>query len=125
MHWFRTNVRLVARLALFALAIQIALSFGHVHALGLASANAVPAIAQESGAAVPSAPAPVHKPDGSVGLDCAICALIQLSAISAPSAAPALPLPANVGPSGLHAAPALASAVPPHFLFQARAPPSS
>ena len=126
MHWLRTNIRLGARLALFALAMQIVLSFGHVHyyALGLASANAAPATSQEPGAALPSAPAPIHKSDGSVGLDCAICALIQLWAVSAPGAAPALPLLTKVGASGLHAALASASAASPHFLFQARAPPS-
>jgi hypothetical protein len=114
-------------LALFALAMQIVLSFGHVHyyALGLASADAAPATAQESGAALPSAPAPIHKSDGSVGLDCAICALIQLWAISAPGAAPALPLPVKVGANGLHVSLASASAASPHFLFQARAPPSN
>jgi len=114
-------------LAQFALAMQIVLSFGHVHyyAVGLASAKAASATAQDSGAALPSAPAPIHKSDGSVGLDCAICALIQLSAISAPGAAPVLPLPTNVGPRGLLAALASASAASPHFLFQARAPPSN
>jgi hypothetical protein len=114
-------------LALFALAMQIVLSFGHIHyyALGLAAAEAAPATAQEAGPAQPSAPAPIHKSDGSVGLDCAICALIQLSTISAPGAAPALLLPTNVGARGLHAALASASAASPHFLFQARAPPSN
>jgi len=116
-----------ARLALLALAVQIVLSFGHIHfyALGLASANAASAaMAQDAGTAAPSKPAPIHKSDGSAGVDCAICALIQLSATSAPAAAPALPLPANPGPIGRHFPVASALAATPHFLFQARAPPS-
>ena len=31
MRWFRTNCRFYGALALFALALQITLSFGHVH----------------------------------------------------------------------------------------------
>ena len=31
MRWFRARLRAGARLALFALTVQIALSFGHVH----------------------------------------------------------------------------------------------
>jgi len=33
MRWFRSNIRLGSRLALFALAVQMALSLGHVHLL--------------------------------------------------------------------------------------------
>ena len=41
MRWFRSNVRLVSRLALFALAIQVLLAFGHFHGNG---AQAAPAL---------------------------------------------------------------------------------
>jgi hypothetical protein len=40
MKWFRSNVRHGSRLALFALAIQVLLSFGHFHG----SAQAAPAV---------------------------------------------------------------------------------
>jgi hypothetical protein len=114
-------------LALLALAVQIVLSFGHIHfySLGLASAKAAPAATAQNTAAIPpSKLVPIHKPDGSVGADCTICALIQLSATSAPATAPTLPQPANPGPIGRHFPIALALAASPHFLFQARAPPS-
>jgi hypothetical protein len=114
-------------LALFALAVQIVLSFGHVHfyGLGLASAKAATAIgAQDSVAAVPSAPDPIQRSDGSAGVDCAICALIQLSATSAPGAAPAVPLRINLRPISQQAHAASVLAASSHFLFQARAPPS-
>src|SRR5947209_18923155 len=41
MKWFRSNVRHGSRLALLALAIQVLLSFGHLHASG---AQAAPAL---------------------------------------------------------------------------------
>jgi hypothetical protein len=113
-------------LALFALAVQIVLSFGHIHiaTLPLASTNGNrPAVADESGPAL-SPIIPIHKSDGSVSGACAICALIQLSSTSAPAAAPALPLPANLGSLGLQAPAELPLAVSLHSLFQARAPPS-
>src|SRR5260370_7977226 len=40
MKWFRSNIRYGSRLALFALAIQFLLSFGHFHG----SAQAAPAL---------------------------------------------------------------------------------
>ena len=41
MKWFRSNIKSGARLALFALFVQFALSFGHFHAL-VAPARAAP-----------------------------------------------------------------------------------
>ena len=127
MHWFRSNIRLGARLALLALAVQIALSFGHVHfyALTPTAANAAPAVtAQDYSMAVPISPVGKPKSDGAVGSDCAICALIQLSAASVPAAAPAFLLPLHLEPRRLNAALTLVLAASPRFLFQARAPPS-
>jgi hypothetical protein len=122
MHWIRSHIRFGSRLALFALAVQMVLSFGHVHLVvpATASTNGMPpAIADQSRPL-----APIHKSDGSIGGDCAICALIQLSSTSAPSAAPSLPLPANVGPLGLEAAAERPLPASLRFSFQARAPPS-
>jgi hypothetical protein len=114
-------------LALFALAVQMMLSFGHVHLVAsvAASTNGAPlAIADQSDATLSRALVPIHKSDGSLGGDCAICALIQLSSTSAPSAAPSLPLPANQGPLGLQPAAEWPLTASLHFSFQARAPPS-
>jgi hypothetical protein len=114
-------------LALFALAIQIVLSFGHIHTdeFGLASAKSAPtALADSSSATFLSTHDPIHKSNGSADLDCPICASIQLAATSAPSAAPTLPLPARIGMFRLEAPAALALASSPHSLFRARAPPS-
>ena len=125
MRWFRSNLRMGSGLALFALAFQVMLSLGHVHLNKLASASTKSAIAIGSGAVLLSERAPSHNSDGSLDADCAICVLIQLVATSAPSAAPALPLPASFGSIRLQASAELVSASSPHSLFQARAPPSA
>lgn len=126
MRWFRSKIRFGSRLALFALAVQVVLSFGHVHVYGFtaASAKALSAAADQSSVTLPDSRNPIHKSDGSADFDCPICALIQLASTSAPSAAPALPVPAMLGLFKLEAPEELALAVSPHFLFQARAPPS-
>jgi hypothetical protein len=125
MRWFRSHIRLGSRLGLFALALQIVLSFGHVHFYSIiAPAKVALAAAQQSGTALASAPDPIDKSDRAIGGDCAICALIQLSASSASDAAPALPQPAHLRLSELRPTDALALAAAPHFLFNPRAPPA-
>lgn len=116
MRWFRTKRQHGAHLALIAVLLQLVLTFGHVHAPAAARSFAVQT-SQSSDKAPPS-----HH-DGFAGSDCATCALIQLSAISAPSFAPQVPLPWAMGFVTLQqytqAAPATAS----QASFQARAPP--
>ena len=121
MSWVRVNRRVGAWAALFAFALQIALSFGHVHLPKIAASSASAAgfsLAQSSRDGVPG-------PDRHGGANdvCAICATIGLIASSA------LPEPASLTPP-----PSSASAWPrefdsaapsfeSHFPFQARAPP--
>jgi hypothetical protein len=120
MRWFRSNIRFGTRLALFALAIQIALSFAHVHLSDLVrTPAAVAAQADASGT-----PAPSDKQNGAIDPGCAICALIQLASTAAPSAAPALPLPVALSHVRLDAGRDTAFTAAPHSHFQARAPPS-
>ncbi len=124
MRWFRSRIRLGSRLALFAFAIQIAVSFGHVHVDGLASHSstlALAGLAPESAAALTGTRDQIQ--GGLADFACPICALIQLVSTSAPSAAPALPLPAIFGPFRLEAPAELALTGSPHFSFRARAPP--
>lgn len=91
MKWFRSNIRHGSRLALLALAVQFALSFGHFHAAqaapaiqselssagtfdanGLAAANAVDQTARQQ-------PAPDHDSGQQPGDPCAICAVMALA----------------------------------------------
>jgi hypothetical protein len=125
MRWFRSNLGLGSGLALFALAIQMMLSFGHVHLDKHASPSTQSVMTIGSGAVFPSERALSHNPDGSPAADCAICALIQLVANSVPSMAPALPLPARFGSIRLRASAEWISVLSRHSPSQARAPPSA
>jgi hypothetical protein len=80
MGWFWSNRGVVAWLALFALACQLVLSFGHVHAGQFGSASTAWA-ATETGDASAGAPpsSPQKNPIGLAGDFCAICASINLA----------------------------------------------
>jgi hypothetical protein len=125
MRWFRSNLGLGSGLALFALAVQMILLFGHVHLDKHASPSTQSAMTIGSGAVYLSERAPSHNPDGSLAADCAICALIQLVATSVPAVAPALPLPARFGSIRPRASAEWISASSRHSPSQARAPPSA
>jgi hypothetical protein len=125
MRWFRSNIRAGSRLALLALAIQIVVAFGHVHLYGFGRASAKAGAPADVFAAV--APNPrdsLPNSGGPADPDCPICALIQSASTSPPSLAPALLLPLTFIPLRREAKSELAKAASPHFLFQARAPPS-
>ena len=84
MRWFRTNIRYGAWCAIFALAIQFTLSFGHMHGLASGSAGGAVALAELSElgtpAAVPDNPGIPQKAP-LPGFDfCAICAVTNLAA---------------------------------------------
>jgi hypothetical protein len=147
MKWFRSNVRHGSRLALFALAIQVLLSFGHFHG---SSAQAAPALMEANQPGLHNtvtcaathldawagashedafrALAPKtsdHESDGRPTDDCAICAVTALAnalVVATPSYLPG-PQPA----SSLYLTTeaefiALNSA---RAVFQSRAPPIS
>ena len=122
MRWFRSNIRFGSRLALFALALQIVLSFGHVHLSDLTPGAATTVLAAGAGTDGPTK-APEHKPGTPVDPGCPICALIQLASTSTPSTAPVLPAPTMVGFVRLDTPEPVALASSPPALFRARAPP--
>jgi len=96
MKWFRSNVKQGSRLALLALAIQFALSFGHFHGV----AHAAPAI--QSAAASLTAPSPQPTPASDQDSDrhsndtCAICAVVAMANATLFSTPPLLRLPEAV-----------------------------
>jgi hypothetical protein len=74
MHWFRWNQRRTTYVALLALALQLVISFGHVHLNNLALGKITTAAAQtvsESGTPAGTIP---DRDEG-----CAICAIIGLA----------------------------------------------
>src|ERR1700730_16340662 len=125
MRWFRSRKRAGSYLALFALAFQLAVSFGHVHLERIAPASVgASALAQ----AQPSADdlnAPSN-PTGREGLAddcCPICTLIHLAGALVPAEMPSLPLPTVVGRLRLGVAPEFDLTASHAALFRARAPP--
>jgi hypothetical protein len=94
MKWFRSNIRHGSRLALFSLAVQFVLAFGHFHAVAAKpagwgqsrAAQTEPSLADQfvaPGAVSQSAqtpqPASNHDSDHQPSDSCAICAVIALA----------------------------------------------
>jgi hypothetical protein len=93
MGWLRSRSRWGSYLALFALAFQLALSFGHVHIEGGAphSGHASALSAVHPSSADAAAVDPADKESPALADDCCpICALIHLAGALLPAAAPAV-----------------------------------
>lgn len=119
MHWIRSQARKLSVLALFALAVQFGLSFGHVHA------HEAPAAAVSQSASA-DAPAPDSDHDRDAGKDiCAICVTVAMANALVDAAPPLLPLPATAHAARLTATFDTAVAQPRHAAFRSRAPPHS
>jgi hypothetical protein len=117
MRWVRSQVRGGAYLALFALALQLVVSFAHVHLHGTAPLTA-------SVSAQVAADAPEDPGSNGIIVDrCAVCTLIQMAGALVPAASPSLPLPVIVSPLRLAAGIDRERPASPPPLFQARAPP--
>jgi hypothetical protein len=106
MSWVRSRSKLGSYLALFALAFQLAISFGHVHLdhTTPVSAGATALASTQASADDLNAPSsPAGRED--VADDCCpICTLIHLAGVIVPAETPALPLPSMFGHLGLAAA---------------------
>ena len=102
MKWFRSNIRHGARLALFAMLVQFALTFGHSHWFAQAAPLAQSSLQQTDGSngvasndrtAVqkqsPSAPDREQPGDD----NCAICAIIAMAGTVLSATPPLLQLP--------------------------------
>jgi hypothetical protein len=120
MRWIRGNRRIGAWAALFALAVQFTLSFGHVHLDQGSSSSAAAGIVRLQ-AANHSPTHPGHPSDANDY--CAICATIGLVASSILPEPSGLILPIAGPHRWLGEFEAVAASRPPHILFQARAPP--
>ena len=135
MKWFRKHVKTGSRLALFALVVQFALSFGHFHALAapaiqpdtalsefsyvnaLAASNAVTEAAQQQ-------PASDHD-SGQPSDPCAICAVIALAHSLLFATPPLLLLPQAIELLHLTTGAEFTHLNAVSVAFQSRAPPIS
>jgi hypothetical protein len=80
MGWFRSNRSVVAWLAFFALACQLVLSFGHVHAGQFGDGLTAWSSAKTGNGSASGPPSsPQNQPIGLAGDLCAICANISLA----------------------------------------------
>ena len=117
MKWIRSNIRHGSRTALFALAIQFALSFGHFHAVVAPAAPAFASAEQQQ-------PAPSHDSDQSSD-GCAICAVMALANTVLFATPPVLLLPQAIEFLYLTTDAEFVRLSSARVAFQPRAPPVS
>ena len=140
MNWFRKHLKHGSRLALFALAVQFALSLGHFH--GIAAARAAPTVQSglvdadlaiaatlavqdaHSDAAQPQRPADHHDDQHTTKL-CAVCAVLSLANNFLFASPPLLNLPEAVELLHLTTGAEFAHLGSLHPAFRSRAPPAS
>jgi hypothetical protein len=136
-NWFRKHIKHGSRLALLALAIQFALSFGHFHAVaataittGLTQVDlnhapppGAPDAASEAAQQQPQPPSN-HDSDRQ-GEACAICAVISLANNLVFSTPPLLELPQAVEFLYLTTDAEFVHLRSVHTAFRSRAPPAS
>ena len=138
MAWVRSNIKCVSRIALFAMVIQLALSFGHFHPIVSAatsapefgSAPSQPSFSGSLSSRVANAqsarqPGSNHSSDEHPGDICAICAVMAMANAALFALPPALPLPqaTEFAHSALGGESLRVASV--RIAFQPRAPPIS
>src|SRR5260370_30497294 len=98
MRWLRARSRLGSYRGLFALAFQLAVSFGHVHLERIAP----PSVGTSALAGAQPSAADLNAPSNPAGREdladdcCPICTLIHLAGALVPAEMPSLPLPTGV-----------------------------
>ena len=128
MGWFRERRRLATWLALVALALQLGLSFGHIHVPGYAEA---PGHAPKFAAAAPEGPQETHQVSHQDQGDtadrdyCPSCAILSLLAGAQTGAVPASAMPVWRAAEDIVAVAATIRAARVQAAFRARAPPSA
>jgi hypothetical protein len=139
MKWFRSNIRQGTRLALFALAVQFVLSFGHFHAI---AAQAVPTLPSGTSQAdisyagrslalnaistsTQQQPASDHDSDQHSDDFCAICAVMAMASAMLFATPPVLPSPQAVEFLYLVTDAEFVDLNSARVAFQPRAPPAS
>jgi hypothetical protein len=136
MKWFRSNVKYGSQIALFALAIQLALSFGHFHGIADQAASVAQSgsarselpiannLATQTAHSVP-APASDHGPDDHQDDLCAICVVMALANTVLLATPPVVLQPDPVHFSYVTADAESVRVASVRVAFQPRAPPVS
>jgi hypothetical protein len=116
--WFRLRTRWGGGLALFALALQLVVSFGHVHADEL-TGNPPGIAAIVHAGDMPAGDADTDHDDD----HCDICATLHALASAMVATPPPLPIPCAFARSELLISDSVVAAQPRRASFQSRAPP--
>ena len=126
MNWFRLRIRFGVRLALFALAFQMAVSFGHMHRddLGLPPLTDAGQTQIAADASPAAAPAQERRQPAVPDDYCPICASMALIATALPSLPPMLVMPDPIHRVWPTQMPVRGVRVNVALSFQARAPPA-
>jgi hypothetical protein len=126
MNWFRSRSQWGSYLALFALAFQLALSFGHVHdSFAAPSAAKLALVSANATNDVRTAPADPTTPQHRADDRCPICTLIHLAGALVLAEAPSLPMQDVFGRLPTKTAVTFDFSEPQRAFFAARAPPSA
>jgi hypothetical protein len=139
MKWFRSNIKRGSRLALFALAVQFVVSFGHFHAVAAQAAQAIQRdtapfeLSHGNGLTAPSAvsesaqqPSPsTPDSDRQQSDPCAICAVMALANAVLFATPPILLLPQPIEFLYLTTDAEFVHLNSARVAFQPRAPPAS
>ena len=121
MKWFRSNIKRVSHVALFALAIQFALSFGHFHGIG-ADAASITQVVRNLSTPQPGSDQGSGEHPGDV---CAICAVMAMANSVVHATPPVVLLPQVVAFEYLTPDVDLVRVNPVRAAFQPRGPPVS
>ena len=124
MGWVHCHRRYGAFAALAALALQLVLSFGHVHLHGVNRAAQVAVVSHSGALAQASRQIPAQNPSDDEDY-CAICASIYLASASFVAVPPQLPVPAGFSRIEHSFAAAFGAIAPRRVAFQSRAPPAA
>jgi hypothetical protein len=125
MRWLRSNIRGFAGLALFALAVQITLSFGHIHRSDIYGPTSATSTSTALATTGNSPPGPSDRSSKHSDDYCAICATISLLGNSFVAAPPQLPLPlASHAARQIDRVAGIVIATP-RASYQSRAPPTA
>jgi hypothetical protein len=123
MKWFRSNIRHGARLALFAMLVQFALTFGHSHWFAQAASLAQASIQQSASVEKQSPAGPDREQPGDD--KCAICAVVAMAGTVVSAAPPLLLLPQAIELLYLTTDAEFIHLKSAGWAFQPRAPPAS
>jgi hypothetical protein len=119
MNWLRSKAKRLSLLALFALALQFGLSFGHFH-------NDLAIAASLSSSQSPLASTPDTDHDQDVHRDlCAICSAVAMTSSAVAATAPSLPLPPSFVSLQTALHPESVAPASRRGAFRSRAPPRS